>query len=416
MYMDSTTHKLMVFNGSMWESVPREYQVLGYSADTLFISNGGYVIIPLSLKAEEIDDLTDGFTSGKSLGLGDGALLGPSYQGINNTAIGYKALESSVGGNNNTALGSEAMKANISGSQNTAIGQTALFSNTTGDHNTAVGTGALYGNTSGQGNLAMGLGALHLNASGNYNIAIGHQAMLNNDAGSDNVAIGRNALQNNVLAPSGIGSVNVSIGLNSLRYAVSNGNVAVGGDGLHHLTTGQFNTALGTHAMRDAKTGSRNVAIGYASMMQTDTAVTYNTAIGSGSGENSSGSYNIYLGHWSGRYNSGNNNILIGNGAGNHTTLQNQSNILVIENSPAADPLIFGDFNANTVEINDNLKVASKVGIGVASPQRTLHISDVMRIEPSASAPTNPSEGDMYMDSTTHKLMVFDGTNWQACW
>lgn len=56
------------------------------------------------------------------------------------------------------------------------------------------------------------------------------------------------------------------------------------------------------------------------------------------------------------------------------------------------------------------------VGIGVTSPSRTLHVSDVMRLEPRSSAPSNPSEGDMYMDGTTHKLMVYDGTQWQACW
>lgn len=55
------------------------------------------------------------------------------------------------------------------------------------------------------------------------------------------------------------------------------------------------------------------------------------------------------------------------------------------------------------------------VGIGVSNPQRRLHISDVLRIEPSA-APANPSEGDIYMDAATHKLMVYDGTSWQACW
>lgn len=57
-----------------------------------------------------------------------------------------------------------------------------------------------------------------------------------------------------------------------------------------------------------------------------------------------------------------------------------------------------------------------RAGIGVTNPQRTLHISDVMRIEPTLTAPSSPAEGDIYMDATTHKLMVFDGTIWQACW
>jgi hypothetical protein len=56
------------------------------------------------------------------------------------------------------------------------------------------------------------------------------------------------------------------------------------------------------------------------------------------------------------------------------------------------------------------------VGIGTASPARKLHVNDVMRLEPRATAPTLPAEGDMYMDSTTHKLMVYDGSTWRACW
>jgi len=59
---------------------------------------------------------------------------------------------------------------------------------------------------------------------------------------------------------------------------------------------------------------------------------------------------------------------------------------------------------------------SQNVGVGIDYPVRPLHINDVMRLEPRASAPSSPSEGDIYMNSTTHKLMVYDGTIWQACW
>jgi len=62
------------------------------------------------------------------------------------------------------------------------------------------------------------------------------------------------------------------------------------------------------------------------------------------------------------------------------------------------------------------LIVMDTVGIGTTTPARTLHVNDAMRLEPRATAPSSPSEGDMYMDSGTHKLMVYDGTVWQACW
>ena len=56
------------------------------------------------------------------------------------------------------------------------------------------------------------------------------------------------------------------------------------------------------------------------------------------------------------------------------------------------------------------------VGIGTNTPARTLHVSDVMRLEPRATAPTSPAKGDMYFDSTLNKLRVYDGTAWQNCW
>jgi hypothetical protein len=70
-----------------------------------------------------------------------------------------------------------------------------------------------------------------------------------------------------------------------------------------------------------------------------------------------------------------------------------------------------------TVSIIDQFILDSigQVGIKII-PERTFHVKDVMRIEPTNSAPLNPSEGDIYMNALTHKLMVFDGTTWRSCW
>lgn len=57
-----------------------------------------------------------------------------------------------------------------------------------------------------------------------------------------------------------------------------------------------------------------------------------------------------------------------------------------------------------------------KVGIGTNSPQVKLHVNAVMRLEPQAAAPATAGKGDMYFNGTTNKLMVFDGSVWQACW
>jgi hypothetical protein len=36
-------------------------------------------------------------------------------------------------------------------------------------------------------------------------------------------------------------------------------------------------------------------------------------------------------------------------------------------------------------------------------------------LQPRATAPSGAAEGDIYMDSSTHKLMVHTGTAWEAC-
>jgi len=59
---------------------------------------------------------------------------------------------------------------------------------------------------------------------------------------------------------------------------------------------------------------------------------------------------------------------------------------------------------------------SGNVGVGIKEPTRKLHINDVMRLEPRSTTPDSPSEGDMYMDAKDHKLKVFDGRQWQACW
>jgi hypothetical protein len=43
-------------------------------------------------------------------------------------------------------------------------------------------------------------------------------------------------------------------------------------------------------------------------------------------------------------------------------------------------------------------------------------VNSVMKLTPRNSAPSNPEKGMMYMDNSTNKLMVYDGTTWRACW
>lgn len=65
-----------------------------------------------------------------------------------------------------------------------------------------------------------------------------------------------------------------------------------------------------------------------------------------------------------------------------------------------------GDLNMLTLR-------AGNVGVNTDNPQQTLHVNDVMRLEPRETAPENPSKGDIYMDDIDNKLKYFDGENWQ---
>lgn len=56
------------------------------------------------------------------------------------------------------------------------------------------------------------------------------------------------------------------------------------------------------------------------------------------------------------------------------------------------------------------------LGVNICVPQRSLHVKDVMRLEPRSFSPPNPGKGDIYFDGTTNKLRVYDGTTWRDCW
>lgn len=47
---------------------------------------------------------------------------------------------------------------------------------------------------------------------------------------------------------------------------------------------------------------------------------------------------------------------------------------------------------------------------------KKVNISDVLNLTPRSAAPSGPTAGDIYFNSTTNKLMVYDGSTWQACW
>lgn len=282
-----------------------------------------------------------------------------------NTFLGHQAGVATTTGMGNTAVGKSSFATNTEGYYNTAAGIYSMTSNTLGHNNVAIGVSSMYRNTTGSDNTALGYQALFENLGGNNNTAVGTFALVRNTT-FNNSALGHQAMRENLT-----GANNTACGVNALMNNLSaDYNAAVGVEALFYNTTGHSNTAVGGTAMYGNRTGYQNTAVGY-SALDSNFAGNLNTAIG----------FHANVGA-----DSLTNATAIGANA-----VVSSSNSLVLGN------------NAN-------------VGIGVNSPARSLHVRDVMRLEPRDTAPANPAEGDIYMDSSTHKLMVYDGTVWQACW
>jgi trimeric autotransporter adhesin len=79
--------------------------------------------------ATDIDGLSDAITnsSGKTIGLGTGALVNDDGTTNNNTALGYNALTNATSGLDNVAVGHNAMSLLTTGRENTAVGQTSNY-------------------------------------------------------------------------------------------------------------------------------------------------------------------------------------------------------------------------------------------------------------------------------------------------
>lgn len=252
----------------------------------------------------------------------------PEYDGVNNTAIGSKAMFSNTTGYDNTAngfqslylnttggditaTGYQALYGNTLGNYNTANGSQALYTNTTGGSNTAIGYQSLFGNTTGSSNTASGLGALYSNTTGNYNIGMGVEALYNNVAGNNNTATGFQALRTNMA-----GSDNTAQGFQSLNSNQSGtGNTAIGSSALQVNTTGSGNTAGGIQALYN-NSASNNTAFGSVSL-KNNTTGNENTATGFFAlGQNTTGFANTANGYLALYSNiSGTSNTAIGAGA-----------------------------------------------------------------------------------------------------
>ena len=206
-----------------------------------------------------------------NVAIGRGALRN-DVGGINLVAIGDSALYNNFGdvgaeeGLQNTAVGSKALYSNTTGSNNTANGTYSLYSNTTGGNNTANGTYSLYSNTTGHSNTANGYQSLYSNTTGHSNTANGYRSLYSNTTGYSNTANGYRSLYSNTT-----GGSNTANGTYSLSFnTTGSNNTANGLQSLYSNTTGSYNTANGTYSLYSNTTGDNNVGIGYQSGYHTN--------------------------------------------------------------------------------------------------------------------------------------------------
>jgi hypothetical protein len=129
--------------------------------------------------------------------------------------------------------------------------------------------------------------------------------------------------------------------------------------------------------------------------------------VGNGSGlyqaSISGGGYDLILGASGG--------AIFGFASQSISTVFNTASVPLGIGTNASQPLILGTAATERARIDSS----GNLGIGTASPARTLHVNDVMRLEPRATAPSSPSAGDIFFNSSTNKLQCYDGTAWQDC-
>ncbi|MCK4548077.1 MAG: right-handed parallel beta-helix repeat-containing protein [Candidatus Eisenbacteria sp.] len=136
---------------------------------------------------------------------------------------------------------------------------------------------------------------------------------------------------------------------------------------------------------------------------------------------NSPDMYGIYLKNVKGVVIEGNRfaSGFLGSGAESVVFDENVSDVCLAGNIALAMEPTMSGYDSVPLQVNDVTATQSSNSGGFSAGLTVggiLTAKDMMNIRPRLSSPDDPVEGDVYMDATTHKLMVFDGSTWQACW
>lgn len=347
----------------------------------------------------------------RTTSLGTEALNSTNMTGADNTAVGFRALQSNTSGGTNTAVGSQAVQGNTTGIQNTGVGHNAFQNSTTGSSNSAVGAFALRNNTTGNANTAVGLSALQNNTTGSDNTAVGTNALLSTTTANFNTAVGREALryfdtanntavgafalEGSTTVANNTGSTLTAFGYLALRRNTSgNNNVAIS-RALENNTTGSSNVAVGASALSANTTGSSNTAIGLNALLNTTTGL-LNEAVGTNAlRENVTGQLSTAVGSDAlRRFVSAGNQVAIGHRAlfgGDATPANNTGANNIAIGYQAGDAITTG---------STNLVIGYNIDVDSATANNQINIADRyfhdrIRLLERTSDPAKPAEGNM---------------------
>jgi len=303
-----------------------------------------------------------------------GHSAGAGLTGQFNQFIGYESGMGAGSVNNSVYLGYQAGRNNTDGSANVLIGYRAgLNGSTNSGNNVFIGYEAGQ-NSKGSGSVYIGdqAGAQAV-GNGWGNVFIGQKAGFNNDGsvgslGARNVFVGRESGRDNTS-----GGDNIYLGAwAGAKNTTGEENVAIGADANSVNTTGSSNTYIGWRAGL-TNSGNNNVVTGHdagSAHSYHSVPSNYNNSVLLGKEAGfwaNGGDNNTYIGYRSGYYGeTAKNNVMIGYKAGNNDQAgegnifigyeaghnEDGSNQLYIANSSTAEPLIKGDFLANTLDMN----------------------------------------------------------------
>ncbi len=252
----------------------------------------------------------------------------------------------------------------------------------------------------GSSNIVIGDNAFQDNGGGsNYVTAIGFEAAKNDQTSGDAylTAIGHRAAYSN--------GGNDVIAIGNLSAANNNQDVVIAiGNQAGSQNNGYALIAIGGVAGADNSGGWLQAFGLYAGAHNSGDVV---NAIGGNAAEFNSGNYVNAFGNLSARNNTHNHVNVIG--AYLDDAPQDEATILT------GDLFLRDPYDTGTSATGNKLQFQN--GTTLMSPaDSVLQITDVLRLPPRNSAPSTPVKGMIYFDNALSKLMVWDGTAWQACW